>query len=141
MSTKDLGTHLPHGLGYPGSSWHGDSQTYSTGVAFASNTIVSSNTVENWFIWGLGDSNIIKSNLVSAAGVGIVIGGNNNTVQFNSLLNIEQGAAISFNCTGGETIVTHNIINDSDIGIEDSPGNVIKSQYFSNVSVIVAPSC
>lgn len=39
------------------------------GVAFASNTVVSGNTLENWGLWGLGDSNVVKGNTASLSGI------------------------------------------------------------------------
>jgi hypothetical protein len=113
------------------------------GIVFTSNTTVSNNTVENWFIWALGDSNLIKANTVSLFSTGLVISGNNNTAQNNLILDItDGGAGISFNCTGTGNTVTHNIINDSDLGIIDDPGgNVVSPNSFSNVTSLVFPPC
>jgi hypothetical protein len=112
------------------------------GVAFPSNTVVSGNTVVNWGIWALGNFNTVKSNMVSLPGGAITISGNNNTVQYNRILNTAGGSGISFNCTGTANTVTQNLINDSYWGIlDDHGGNIITPNVFSNVTNAVSPPC
>jgi hypothetical protein len=112
-----------------------------TGIALASNTVVSGNTVVNWGIWELGDFNTIKSNMVSLPGGAIIVNGNHNMVQFNRILNTGGGTGVSFNCAGTANTVIHNIINDSDWGIINHPGNTISPNSFSNVVGMVSPPC
>jgi len=114
------------------------------GIAFRSNTFVSNNTVVGFSvgIWPVGDSNTIKSNMVLLTSGAIVLSGQNNIVQYNSILDvIHGGAAITFNCTGTSNTVTHNIINDANIGIIDHPGNVVAPNSYSNVNGILSPPC
>jgi hypothetical protein len=102
------------------------------GIAFASNTVVSGNTVENWIVWGLGGSNVIKGNTVSLSS--IVAGGSNNLVQHNLLFN---GQGISLSCDGTSNNVTYNIINDVGAGITGvNGGDVVTPNSVSNVAVV-----
>jgi hypothetical protein len=111
------------------------------GIGVLSNTVISNNTVTGWGIWPLGDSNIIKLNRVSLAG-GITISGQDNTVQYNTIANLDGGSALSFNCTGTSNTVTHNVINESYWGIiDDHGGNTITPNSFSNVTKIISPPC
>ena len=111
------------------------------GIAFLSNMIVSGNTVIGWGIWGLGDFNTVKSNMVSLAGGAITISGNSNNVQSNRILNMGGGSGISFNCTGTANTVINNIINDSSLGIIDHAGNTIAPNSYSNVAQTISPPC
>jgi|HubBroStandDraft_1064217.scaffolds.fasta_scaffold57465_3 hypothetical protein len=105
------------------------------GIAFASNTVVSGNTVENWIVWGLGGSNVIKGNTVSLSS--IVAGGSNNLVQHNLLFN---GQGISLSCDGTSNNVTYNIINDVGAGITGvNGGDVVTPNSVSNVAVVSSP--
>ena len=102
------------------------------GIAFASNTVVSGNTVENWGIWGLGGSNVVKGNMVSLSS--ITASGSNNLVQYNLLFN---GGGISLSCDGTSNNVTHNIINDVDVGITGvNAGDVVTPNSVSNVAIV-----
>ena len=118
------------------------------GIAFQSNTIVSGNTVDGWFngIWLLADSNTVRSNTVSLAVNGIVVGGTKNDVEHNLLLNnigtTNNGAAISFNCTGTGNTVTNNVINEASSGIINQTGtNTTAPNSYSNVTAITSSTC
>lgn len=113
------------------------------GIVFSSDTLVSGNTVVSWTLGliGLSSSNTVRSNMLSLAGIGIVMAGDNNVVQNNSVLNMGAGAGISFNCTGTSNIVTNNLINDSAVGIENHPGNTVTPNTFSNVAITISPPC
>jgi hypothetical protein len=114
------------------------------GIAFASNTVVSNNTVVGFSIgiWPIGNSNTVKANMVVLTSGAVVLSGQNNIVQYNSIFDvIHGGAAISFNCTGTFNIVTHNIISDANIGIIDHPGNIVAPNSYSNVNGILSPPC
>jgi hypothetical protein len=114
-----------------------------TGIAVPSLSVVNGNTVENFSvgIWMLGNSNSVKTNQVSLAGSAIVISGNGNHVESNSLLNLRGGAGISFNCTGTGNTVIHNLINDATVGVVDHGGNTISPNTYSNVDVVISPPC
>jgi hypothetical protein len=116
-----------------------------TGIAFPSSSVVTGNTVENFSvgIWALGNSNSVKTNQVSLTGAAIVISGDSNDVENNSLLNLTRdgGAGISFNCTGTSNTVIHNLINDAAVGIVNHTGNLISPNTYSNVAVQVSPPC
>lgn len=115
------------------------------GIGVGSNATVSNNTVEGWGvgIWLLGDSNVTKTNTVNLASGAMIISGQNNLVEYNSLLNVIQGgAAIGFNCTGTSNMVINNIINDSYSGIVASHGgNIVSPNSFSNVTRLFSPPC
>jgi len=114
------------------------------GVTFPSSSIVTGNTVENFSVgvWALGNSNAVRSNQVSLAGTGVVISGSNNDVETNSLLNLPDGAGISFNCTGTGNKVIHNTVNDATWGITNSHGtNTIAPNSYSNVANTISPPC
>jgi hypothetical protein len=113
-----------------------------TGIVFASNAVVTNNTVEGWGIFAEGDSNTIKSNRVLKADGGIGIGGSNNDVEYNFLMNFPGGAGISFDCTGSGNTVIHNTVNDAYWGIVNSPGtNTIAPNTFTNVANLSSPTC
>ena len=116
-----------------------------TGIAFPSSSVVTGNTVENFSvgIWALGNSNSVKTNQVSLAGEAIVISGNSNDIEGNSVLNPtrDTGSGISFNCTGTGNTVIHNLINDATVGIVNHSGNTISPNTYSNVAVQISPSC
>jgi len=116
-----------------------------TGIAFPSSSVVTGNTVENFSvgIWALGNSNSVKTNQVSLAGGAIVISGNSNDIESNSLLNLTRdgGSGISFNCTGTGNTVIHNLINDATVGIVNHSGNTISPNTYSNVAVQISPPC
>lgn len=116
-----------------------------TGIAFASNSTVSGNTVVSFSvgIWALGNTNTINSNEVSLAGGAVVVSGSGNVVKNNFLFTtINGGAGVSFNCTGTNNIVTGNVINQSDWGIIDLHGsNTIIPNTFSNVTNMVSGTC
>jgi hypothetical protein len=107
-----------------------------TGIAGASNLVVSNNFVEGTGIWLLGDSNTITGNRVAFGG-GIIVSGQNNIVRYNSIF----GDGISFNCIGTMNTVINNTINDSFTGIQDHPGNIISPNTFINVGTLVLPPC
>jgi len=114
------------------------------GIAFASNAVVSNNTIVGFSIgiWPIGNSNTINSNMVLLTSGAIVLSGQNNIVQYNSILDvIHGGAAISFNCTGTSNTVTHNIINGANLGIIDHPGNVVAPNSYSSVNAMLSPPC
>ena len=116
-----------------------------TGIAFPSSSVVTGNTVENFSvgIWALGNSNSVKTNQVSLAGGAIVISGNSNDIESNSLLNLTRdgGSGITFNCTGTGNTVIHNLINDATVGIVNHSGNTISPNTYSNVAVEISPPC
>ena len=135
---KILGNHVLTGPQPLGTS-------SGVGISVGSGITIARNTVAGYTIgiWELGDSNTIKENKVVLAEGGIVVSGQNNIVQYNSILDIVHGGdAIGFNCTGTSNVVTHNIINDSYWGIIDDHGNnVLTPNSFSNVTKIVSPPC
>ena len=115
------------------------------GIPVLSNLTISKNTIEGFGIgiWPIGDSNAIRFNTISTInGSGIILSGNSNRVTHNKLLNMDGGSAISFNCTGTSNTVMHNTINDSLYGVASDPGgNVVLSNWFVNVTTILAPKC
>ena len=114
------------------------------GIAFASNSIITGNTVANFSvgIWGLGTSNTIKSNQVTLAGSGIVLSASSNVVENNFLFNLNGGAGISFNCTGTGNTVINNIVNDAVWGIVSPHGpNTISPNSFFNVTNVISGPC
>jgi len=115
------------------------------GIDLASSIAVSGNTVENFSvgIWAEGNSNSVKRNQVSLAGTAIVISGHGNDVENNSLLNLTRdgGAGISFNCTGTNNTVIHNLINDASQGISNHSGNTISPNTYSNVAQVITSPC
>ena len=102
-----------------------------------SNSTVSGNTVVSFSvgIWA-GNANTINSDEVSLASGALIISGRGNVVKDNVLFTtIGGGAGISFNCTGTNNIVTHNLINQSFWGIINLHStNVITPNTFSNVT-------
>jgi hypothetical protein len=128
---RDISVHLSYSAG--------------TGIAFPSSSVVTGNTVENFSvgIWALGNSNSVKTNQVSLAGGAIVISGNSNDIESNSLLNLTRdgGSGITFNCTGTGNTVIHNLMNDATVGIVNHSGNTISPNTYSNVAVEISPPC
>jgi Right handed beta helix region len=119
----------------------------NTGITIESGVIVNNNSVENFTIgiWALGESDTVTANKVSmaSAGVGLVVSGNNNDVERNSFTNLpNDGAGISFNCTGTGNTVIHNVVNDAFWGLFDThSGNTTSPNTFVNVANISSGPC
>jgi len=113
------------------------------GIRVSDGTLsVSGNTVANTFrgiVSSSGPSTIsITSNKIfNASGTGIVLGGDGNTVQSNSIT--QAGSGIDFSCHAGN--VDHNTINAVATGIAQVPGATVSPNTYFNVGTIRTGGC